>query len=124
MPGTAKITFNIEFQSTDIACSIVKNLVIKKVIMLGSKETDIINNADIYDTYKDLYSSEEKRKEKLLQGIQSVNRLKAQVGAKKADGTVITVTTQKNAIKNTSWWKILSTFRFSLFLSILCFFMD
>ena len=92
--------------------------------MLGSKETDIINNADIYDTYKDLYSSEEKRKEKLLQGIQSVNRLKAQVGAKKADGTVITVTTQKNAIKNTSWWKILSTFRFSLFLSILCFFMD
>ena len=92
--------------------------------MLGSKETDIINNADIYDTYKDLYSSEEKRKEKLLQGIQSVNRLKAQVGAKKADGTAITVTTQKNAIKNTFWWKIFSTFRFSLFLSILCFFMD
>ena len=33
------------------------------------------------------------------QGIQSANGLKARVGAKKADGTALTVTTQQNEIK-------------------------
>ena len=69
--------------------------------MLGSKDLDTFNNSDIYDTYKDLYLSEKERKEKLLQGIQSANGLKAQVGAKKSDGTALTVTTQENAIKKT-----------------------
>ena len=35
----------------------------------------------------------------LLQGIQSVNGLKAWVGAKKADGTALTVTTLKMPLK-------------------------
>ena len=39
--------------------------------------------------------------EKLLQGIQSANGLKAWVGEKKADGTALTMTTQENAIKKT-----------------------
>ena len=51
--------------------------------MLGSKEIDTINNSDIYDTYKDLYLSEKEREKKLLQDIQLVNGLKAQVGTKK-----------------------------------------
>ena len=76
-------------------------LVKKKVLMLGSKDIDTITNSDIYDTYKDLYLSEKECKEKLLQGIQPVNGLKAQVGAKKADGTALTLTTQKNVIKKT-----------------------
>ena len=67
--------------------------------MLGSKDIDTINNSDIYDTYKDLYLSEKEREEKLLQGIQSANGLKVRVGAKRSDGTVLTVTTQENAIK-------------------------
>ena len=54
----------------------------KKVLILGSKDVDMINNADIYDTYKDLYLSEKEREEKLLQGIQSANGLKSRVGAK------------------------------------------
>ena len=45
--------------------------------------------------------SEKERAEKLLQGIQLVNGLKAQVGAKKADGTALAVTTKENAIKKT-----------------------
>ena len=73
----------------------------KKVLMLGSKEIDTINNSDIYDTYKDLYLSEKEREKKLLQGIRSVNGLKTQVGAKKVDSTALTVTTQENAIKKT-----------------------
>ena len=37
----------------------------------------------------------------LPQGIQSANGLKVRLGAKKADGTALTMTTQENAIKKT-----------------------
>ena len=100
---TVKIRLNIDITSTDKARSVVNNvgraLVKKKVLMLGLKDIDTINNnnkSDIYDTYiYDLYLSEKEREEKLLQGIQSANGLKARVGAKKADGTALTVITQK-----------------------------
>ena len=69
--------------------------------MLDSKDIDTINNSDIYDTYKDFYLSEKKREEKQLEGIPSTNGLKARVGAKKAVGTALTVTTQENVIKRT-----------------------
>ena len=103
IPDTAKITFNLDIELTDKSRSVVNNvgqaLVKKKGPMLGSKEIDAINNSDIYDTYKDLYLSEKEREKKRLQGIQSANGLKARVGAKKADGTALTMKTQENAIK-------------------------
>ena len=102
---TIKITFNLDITSTDKTRSAVNNigrtLVKKKVLMLGSKEIDTINNSDIYDTYKDLYLSEKEPEKKLLQGIQPANGLKVRVGAKKSDGTTVTVATQENAIKKT-----------------------
>ena len=67
--------------------------------MLGSKDIDTINNTDVYDTYKDLYLSEKESEEKLLQGIQLANGLQARVGAKKSDGTALTVKKQENFIK-------------------------
>ena len=73
-------------------------LVKKKELMLGSKGIDTINNSDIYDKYKDLYLSKKEREQKLLQGIQSTNGLKAWVGA---NGIALTVTTLNNAIKKT-----------------------
>ena len=76
-------------------------LVKKKVLMLSSKDTDTINNSDVYDTYKDLYRGGKEREEKLLRGIQPANSLKARVAAKKADGTALAVTTQEKAIKKT-----------------------
>ena len=96
VPVTDKITFNIDIESTDDKTrSVVNNvgraLGRKKVLMLGSKDIDTINNSDIYDTYKDLYLSENEREEKLLQAIQSANGLKAHVGAKNADGTALPV---------------------------------
>ena len=91
--------------------------------MLGSKDTDTINNSDIYDTYKDLYLSEKEREEKLLQGIQSANELKARVGTKKADGAALTVTTQENAIKKTFDKRFAIPLDFD-FLSMLCIHMD
>ena len=59
----------------------------------------MIDNSDIYDTYKGLCLSKKQREERLPQGIQSGNGLKARLGAKKADGTALTITTQENAIK-------------------------
>ena len=71
------------------------------MLRLGSKEIDVINNACIYDAYKDLYLSEKKCEERLLQGIQLATGLKARLGAKKSDGTALALTTQENLIKKT-----------------------
>ena len=46
--------------------NVEKALVKKKMLMLGSKDIDTINNSDIYDKYKDLYLSEKERDKKLL----------------------------------------------------------
>ena len=55
IPNTVKITFNLDIESADKTCSIVNNigmgLMKKKMLMLGSKDIDTINNSDIYDTY-------------------------------------------------------------------------
>ena len=87
IPNTVKITFNLEFTSTEKARIFVRKvgrtLVKKKVLILGSKDIDMINNSEIYETYKDLYLSEKQREEGLLQGIQPVNGLKERLDAKK-----------------------------------------
>ena len=94
-------------------------LVKKKVLMLGSKDNDMINDSDIYDTYKDLYLSEKEHEGKLLQGMQPANGLKARVCAKKSDGTALTLTTQENAIKKAFDKRFSVPLDFDL-LSILC----
>ena len=105
VPDTVKITFNLDIKSTDKARSVVNTvgraLVKQKVLNLGSKDIDTIDNSDVYDTHKDLYISEKEREERLLQGRQLVNGLKARAGAKKVDGTALTITTQENVIKKT-----------------------
>ena len=65
------------------------------MLRLGSKETDVINNSCIYDAY------EKERDERLLQGIQPANGLKARLDAKKSDDTALILTTQENVIKKT-----------------------
>ena len=118
IPDTIKITFNLQVTSTDKALSVVNNvgraLVKKKVLMLGSKDIDTINNSDIYQTNKVLYLSEKEREEKLLQVIQLTNGLKARAGANKADSTALTVTMQENAIKKAfdKWFEIPLDFDF------------
>ena len=83
VPDTVKVTFNLDIESIDKTRSIVNNegraLVKKKVLMLGLKNIDTINNSDVYDTYKDLYLSEKELGKKLLQGIQTANSLKTRV---------------------------------------------
>ena len=59
---TVKSAFNLDIESTDKTRSIVNNLgrvlVRKKVLMLGSKDINTINNSDVYEKFKDLYLSE------------------------------------------------------------------
>ena len=90
----------------DVSIESLKNIsdglhFVLMLLMFSSKDIDTINDLDIYDTYKDLYLSKKELEEKLLQGIQSANGLKARVGAKTSDGTALRVTTQKNAFKKT-----------------------
>lgn len=119
VPDTLKITFNLDIESKDKTRSVVNNvgraLVKKKVLMLGSKEIDTINQSYIYDTYKDLYLSKKEREEKIFQGIQSENGLKARVGATKADGTALTFTAEENAIKKTVGKRFSIPFDFDFF---------
>ena len=103
VPDTIKIAFSLNIESTCKTCGIVnsvsRTLVKKKVPMLGSKKSDIINNSDVYAAYEDLYLSEKEPKQKLLQGIQSENSLKVRVQAKRADGTAIAITALENVVK-------------------------
>ena len=103
VPDTPKNALDLELTSTYKTRSVINNvgriLQKKKVLRLGSKEIDAINNTCIYDAYKDLYLSEKEREERLLQAIQPVNGLKVQLGAKKSNGTALTLTTQENVIK-------------------------
>ena len=90
----------------DVSIESLKNIsdglhFVLMLLMFSSKDIDTINDLDIYDTYKDLYLSKKELEEKLLQGIQSANGLKARVGAKTSDGTALRVTTQENAFKIT-----------------------
>ena len=90
----------------DVSIESLKNIsdglhFVLMLLMFSSKDIDTINDLDIYDTYKDLYLSKKELEEKLLQGIQSANGLKARVGAKKSDGTALRVTTQENAFRKT-----------------------
>ena len=59
----------------------------------------MINNSDIYDSYEDLYVTEKEREEKLLEGIQPANGLKARVGAKKSRWYSTYIDKPENAIK-------------------------
>ena len=79
MPDTVIILFNLDTDSRNKTNSIAKNVdraLVKKVLMLGSKDFDTINNRDIHDNYKDdIYLNENKR-EKNLSYTYSTNILK------------------------------------------------
>ena len=60
VPDTIKIMLNL-YKAGSVVNNVGRALVKKKVLMLGSKDTDTINNSDIYQTYKDLYLSDKER---------------------------------------------------------------
>ena len=111
-PGTVKIMFNLHIESIDKTRSIDNNVgrsLVKRMMRIcGPKETDTVNNADIYDTSKCIYLRRERNVRRSCYKVlnylfypytHSVNYLKTEVSAEKADGKAVTVTAQENAIK-------------------------
>ena len=106
VPGSLRVTFDLNLTSAKKGRSIVNNvgraLVATKELQAGSKTLEQINNAYIYDVYQDLFIPEVKSKKyRLLKGIQNEPGRKARVGATKDDGTALTVTKEENAIAKT-----------------------
>ena len=103
---TQQLTFNIELTSSKdktrtVVQNVGRNILAKKTLTLGSIEIETIENCDIFDTYKDLFLTEKKRKNMHFQGIQLKNGLDARLDAKKSDGTDLTLSTAENAVKTT-----------------------
>ena len=90
-PKSACISFNFEPTSKDKNLGIVDNLgrciVEKKSISIGGVDIETLDNADVYDTYVDLYMDKHVKENALLQGIQDADGLRARIGSKKSDGT-------------------------------------
>ena len=78
--------------------------------MLGSRETDTMNNADIYGTYKNLYLSKKNAKRSYFNWLKVLGRWK-----KQADGTATTVATQENTVKKTIAKRFLVPLDFDFF---------
>ena len=78
-----------------------RNLIAKKTLTLGLTELKLIKNADIFDMYKNLYLPKNRCKNMHFQGFQPENGLKGRIGAKKADGTDLRLSTAENAVKKT-----------------------
>ena len=82
VPDTLKITFNLEVESKDKTCSVVNNvgraLVKKKVLMLGSKEIDRVNQSYICDTYDKVFSLQQVLKQESVLQKRMVQHLHLQ----------------------------------------------
>ena len=75
VPEIHFLTFNIDLESSkekarSVVPNVERNLVAKKTLSLGSTELKVIENANIFGTYKDLYLLKQQRENMHLQGIQ------------------------------------------------------
>lgn len=86
VPGTSKLSFKINLQSsTDPNRTMVNNIgraiVEKVVVKLNGREVFSMNNPSVLNVYKDLWKSENWRKNNAFQGIEHENVTKLRVGA-------------------------------------------
>ena len=85
VPGTVRLTFDIELDSADVNRTIVNNLgraiVEQIVIKLEGREIQSIRAADIFFCYCDLWKTKEEREDSVYQGIQSDNAAKLRIDA-------------------------------------------
>ena len=85
VPDSLRLRFNFDLESTDKTRSTVNNIgraiVQKKTLLFGSHEIQSINNADIVNTYNNLYLDKNDRENCILQGIQTEHRVKIASGS-------------------------------------------
>ena len=67
---TQSVTFELNIESKVKSASIVQNLgrniIVKKILKLGSKVLEVLDNCDIFDSFRDLNLSKNERKNRLL----------------------------------------------------------
>ena len=121
-PKSACISFNFEPISKDKSLGIVDNLgrgiVEKKSITIGGEDIETLDNADVYDTYADLYMDQHVKENALLQGIQDADGLRARIGSKQSDGTA-TFSAEQAAIAKTLGNRFSIPLDFAVFNNIL-----
>ena len=105
VPGTARLAFKIELDSTtDANRTIVNNLgrsIVKKIcIKLEGQEILSIDDSDIFFIYNDLWLKENKRADLVYQGIQSNNVGKLRIEAGDKDDTKKKDSAIANVYKN------------------------
>ena len=85
VPGSVRLTFDIELDSDDANRTIVKNLgraiVEQIVIKLEGREIQSVRSSDIFFCYCDLWKTREEREDLVYQGIQSDNAAKLRIDA-------------------------------------------
>jgi hypothetical protein len=91
VPGTARLAFSIELESTDKNRTIVTNLgrcIVKKIsVKLDGNEVLCIDDSDVYFCFKDLWMPVKKRDNSAYQGIQTTNTAAIRIKAENAVGT-------------------------------------
>ena len=104
VPGTARLGFNIEIESTDDDATIVENLgraIVKQIkISLEGQQIFLLDNADVFKCYADLWLSENTRKDSVYQGIQSANVAKLRINAGNKDATKLSDVAVASAFHN------------------------
>ena len=92
VPGTCRLAFEIEINSTDKNSTIYQNIgraIIKKTtIRISGNEVMSIDDSDIYHCYIDLWKPSTERKNMAYQGIGKTNMLKHRVEAENATSDI------------------------------------
>ena len=92
VPGTVRLTFKIELDSSsDANRTLVPNVgraIVRKItIKLEGRELTSLNNADVFLAYADHWLTKDERQNRVFQGIQSANGIKIRIGAGDKDAT-------------------------------------
>ena len=86
VPGSSRLSFIISLKSdSDENRTVVKNIgraIVKKLsIKIEGNEVYSLDDADIYNCYKDLWLSKKEKEFRVYQGIESANQTKLRVGS-------------------------------------------
>ena len=88
VPGTTRLAFNIDINSTDVNRTLVNNIgraIVQKIeVKIGNDTVTILDSSDVFSTYADLWRSNKERQNSAYQGIGTPNSMKLRVGADNA----------------------------------------
>lgn len=86
VPGTVRLSFKLELESGSdenrtLAYNVGRAIVRKITVKLEGREVMSLNNADVFLVYADNWLTDNEKKNRVFQGIQSDNGIKVRIGA-------------------------------------------